>query len=133
VVLGCDWVPPNPRTEGASGEREDCLAVPSAVFIEFERARARPSPEDRPPSGTSSDSRDRVSLPGEDASWAMLKPMILPSNWLTSELARDRRREPPSLSLSSETHGSLMCSVNSERIENRDERVPPVETSLMRL
>lgn len=59
--------------------------------------------------------------------------MILPSSWLTSELARDRRREPPSLSLSSETHGSLMSSVNSDRIENRDERVPPVETSLMRL
>lgn len=61
-----------------------------------------------------------------------------PSNWLTSESARDAR--PPVCGLlvpltSSDgvAHGSLMSSVKSDKMEKSDESVPPVETSLIRV
>ena len=65
-----------------------------------------------------------------------LKPIVLPSSCETSELARVRgaySEVARSGVGTSESHDNLMSSVKRERIEKREERVPPVETSLTRL
>lgn len=67
-------------------------------------------------------------------------PMVLPSSWLTSEFALERGRSGSSAnkaergaSGASSFQDSLMCSVNKDRMENKDDSVPPVDTSLTRL
>lgn len=104
---------------------------------------AVPTEVDRPRTGWSVSASDTF-MSGTPFSCAisiglMLKPRSRLESWLTSEFAREVRpmngRSSSFVSVSSGegVHDSLMSSVKSERMEKREERVPPVDTSLMRL
>ena len=74
---------------------------------------------------------DRLLEEATDSGLATRVPMVPSDIWLTSELALDRVRKGTSpFSSSGCVHATLMSSVKRDSMEKREERVPPVETSL---